>query len=799
MIRRKAGMLAALLFLNILICRAPVQAAEEIAINAVNFPDENFREYLEQFDDDRNGFLSAAERGVVSTIDVQGKGIRSVKGVEFFRDLRNLSCENNAIPVINVSANTRLEYLDCSGNNLAVLDVRNNRSLTSLYCHDNRITGLDLRENTALNMLNCSRNLLKELNLVQNTQLSSVICDGNRLRVLDLSSCRKLENISCASNRLCSLDLTGLAGTDISLSADKNRCYIGTPANGKYNLSALSAYGFNRENAYFWAGASEKKNELSEITSDQITYSYSCGKGHSVTFTLTLGGAALSEDIFPDAVFREILEAYDTDNDGALSVNECRSVLSLELSERGISDLKGIEYLTELKRLYCNGNQLTQLDLSQNGELLELWCNDNQLKVLNVSGCMKLVQLYVHNNQLSGLLVTGCPALEELNCGDNQLTSLDLSQNTALRRLTCAGNILEALFLEKCPHLVYLNCADNYLTSLHLDACTLLEEDNLLAEGNRYNIGEVDPDGYNLEALHKNGFSELRAYNWTGAECDVSLLKGLTVGTITYSYDCGNRIVRTFQLAVSGIAHAHVYKSTVKAPTCTVSGYTIYTCEVCGDTYMADYVEPLGHQYKTEITKATTKKNGTATVCCSLCGAVKSQSIIHSAKSLKLSRTSYVYNGAAKKPGVTVKDSGGAVISSAYYTVSYSNHVKAGTARVKVLFRGNYSGSLTADYTIYPPATKVVKKAAVSKGFRLYWVKEPRQISGYQIIYSTDSSFASRKTKSVTIPTIGATHRTVMGLSAQKTYYIRIRTYVKTGNRTLYSSWSKSVKVKTKK
>ena len=43
-------------------------------------------------------------------------------------------------------------------------------------------------------------------------------------------------------------------------------------------------------------------------------------------------------------------------------------------------------------------------------------------------------------------------------------------------------------------------------------------------------------------------------------------------------------------------ALGHEYTPVVTAPTCTKSGYTTYTC-VCGDSYVADYVPALGHNY----------------------------------------------------------------------------------------------------------------------------------------------------------------------------------------------------------
>lgn len=42
--------------------------------------------------------------------------------------------------------------------------------------------------------------------------------------------------------------------------------------------------------------------------------------------------------------------------------------------------------------------------------------------------------------------------------------------------------------------------------------------------------------------------------------------------------------------------HTHSYTGTVTAPTCTEKGYTTYTC-TCGDSYVDDYVDALGHAY----------------------------------------------------------------------------------------------------------------------------------------------------------------------------------------------------------
>ena len=96
-------------------------------------------------------------------------------------------------------------------------------------------------------------------------------------------------------------------------------------------------------------------------------------------------GVAIDDTNFPDANFRTIVEYYDTNKDSSLSDTEIAAVEEIDCYDKGISNLKGIEYFTALRSLNCGCNQLTSLDVSKNTALTDLRCNYNQLTSLDVS------------------------------------------------------------------------------------------------------------------------------------------------------------------------------------------------------------------------------------------------------------------------------------------------------------------------------------------------------------------------------------------------------------------------------
>lgn len=231
-----------------------------------------------------------------------------------------------------------------------------------------------------------------------------------------------------------------------------------------------------------------------------------------------------AELYIPDANFKAyLLQTVDMDNNGiltngdAIAWNNSTRSKTMDVSHSNIRSLEGIQYFTELISLDCQGNLLTELDLSACTKLRSLYCQDNQLTELNVSGCSALFSLDCYHNRLVSLQLSRCLTLTLLSCQNNQLTELDLGDHSELMSLTCDNNQLINLNLEGCVTLASLYCNTNQLKNLNLSDCTKLT--TLFCSSNQLTTLDVSMTslgyGTNIFPLY----------------CNMSTLKTLTLKT----------------------------------------------------------------------------------------------------------------------------------------------------------------------------------------------------------------------------------------------------------------------------
>ncbi|MBR5440449.1 MAG: leucine-rich repeat domain-containing protein, partial [Prevotella sp.] len=333
------------------------------------------------FDTDENNILSKDEINAVERMVCSAEYISNLKGIEYFTKLTRLQLYQNLLTSIEVSKNTELTFLDCSNNDLTSLDVSKNTKLTTLWCDGNELTSLDVSKNTALENLNCSRNKLTELDVSKNMNLTYLYCQDNKIK---------------------GAKMLALVNSLPKVSGSKK---------GEFFVID-TAYPILEGNVITKPQVAIAKNK------NWIVYDYRSNGNHIEYEGSVPEGIAIDATNFPDEKFRNYVSAktIDKDENGYLNDEEIAAVKTLDVNNKQIANLKGIEFFTALERLFCQGNPLKSLDVSKNTKLKELYSYYNELTELDVSKNTNLTRLTCYRNQISGdkmqALVESLPEVE---------------------------------------------------------------------------------------------------------------------------------------------------------------------------------------------------------------------------------------------------------------------------------------------------------------------------------------------------------------------------------------------------
>ncbi|MDE5605324.1 MAG: fibronectin type III domain-containing protein [Eubacterium sp.] len=233
---------------------------------------------------------------------------------------------------------------------------------------------------------------------------------------------------------------------------------------------------------------------------------------------------------------------------------------------------------------------------------------------------------------------------------------------------------------------------------------------------------------------------------------------------------------------------AYTYSGTARKPSVTVK---IGSRTLKKDT---DYTVAYSNNINAGTATVTIKGKGNYKGSVKKKFTIKPKAVESDAK-LILEKSSYVYDGTAKKPAVTVQLSNGNEIDRSNYTVKYSNNTDIGAADVKVTFKENYSGSVSEVFKIKPKGTSVLSVSSKYKGFTVKWEQQTTQTTGYQIQYSTSSTFTDAQKLTISENTI--TSQTITDLEENKNYFVRVRTFKLVDGTRYCSSWSPAESVIT--
>ena len=535
--------------------------------------------------------------------------------VNDIKTLQKLQCSNNNLTELDINHNTELVFLSCSYNKLMKLDVSNNIFLEEIYCNNNLIQEFDPRGRIKLIKLDCSNNLLQELCIKTCFVLKELNCSHNILTELDVTSREELQILNCSYNSMVSKDKVYIKNKYLEDINNKNFIFnpqitdVGDqftdPIFAKYirdilgitiddpimyydcaniteidvsNMGIRSLHGIEYFVNLTKLDCSYNLLTKIDVSKNELLVSLSCSYNYMVTLDdiARIKQVLLDENIdfipqykiindyFTDPVFaRYVRDRLGITDEQDILDQKCLDIKDIDVSHMDIHYLNGIEWLPNIKYLYCSYNLLEEIDISKNTLLEHINCSYNHLETIDASNCTHLDSLYCDHNNMEDEADVKLPVSEDYDINiyalefgvqnirindkftdylfKNKIISmndfvhkdvltdyvasrinvLDLNGKNVdeeykyknidgieyfvnLVELDCSYNIIEHIDLRNCRDLKLLNCSHNWLSDLKID--TKRDTDN-----NDYirKLEKLDCSYNDLRAVGVSNFTEL--------------------------------------------------------------------------------------------------------------------------------------------------------------------------------------------------------------------------------------------------------------------------------------------------
>ena len=479
-------------------------------------PDADFEAALEalKYDDiSGDGQVPTALIENVIDLDISGKSIADVTGIEGFVSLETLRAASNDLISVDVSSNTKLKNLDLRTNDIENIDLSSNILLEEVVVLRNKLSSINVQNCTALKRLVVQDNLLTAIDLSTNTALEDLGISSNKLTSIDVSKNTSLTNLELGGNELTSLDLS--LNTDLeNISVDDN------------NLERLRINNGNNSNiSLFESPGNENLTCIIVDDAEYATANWDEIDDHTqFTDTEYCGYTQIPDSNFEAYLFSEKYD--DIENDGQVPTELIEGITELDIRNNSIANLTGIEGFTALQTLYAMDNTIATIDLSFNTKLRRVELNGNPLTAIDLSKNTSLVNVVLSNTEISSVDLSLNTNLRSLEMNESSIRTLDFSNNSKLENIELQNNTdLEKITLGAISTLIWINVSNNKLTSL--DVSKLPDLRRLFINNN------------NLTALNlKNGNNHNMSVNTTGnPDLDCIVVDSATADNMSWQLD----------------------------------------------------------------------------------------------------------------------------------------------------------------------------------------------------------------------------------------------------------------------
>ena len=439
--------------------------AQNIEINETNFPDANFRNWLLTDNTARggdnggmggygtDGVLTPTEINGITTLVINNKGIKNLKGIEFFTNINMLrlaqgtQSNQNQIATVDLSNNNKLQRFYAANIGLTNLILPTTKTvLRQVFCQNNTsLTGtLDLSGYTALEQFDSSGSNLEELifdGCVSLLTKGATFNFNDNLKKIDISNCTQLQFSSL-----------NWSGKNLETIIAKN-------------CTRLSSLSYNKNTV--------KYIDLTGCTNlTSVNFSGPSKENYGVLETLILKG--------------------------------CANITSLNCQNNSLT-LLDVTDCTKISTLNCNFNLLPKLELQTTPNIVQLQCADNLIQTIDLDPAVhtKLATIVanragrsVHHNlayfpTLTNLQINGGPYLRKVNGVEQEMNdhsdpnrdhiSMDVDYvehldlyGPSLRKLLCRHENLSIIDLSTNTGITEIELRNNRLLSLDLSGLSSL-------------------------------------------------------------------------------------------------------------------------------------------------------------------------------------------------------------------------------------------------------------------------------------------------------------------------------------
>lgn len=144
---------------------------------------------------------------------------------------------------------------------------------------------------------------------------------------------------------------------------------------------------------------------------------------------------------------------------------------------------------------------------------------------------------------------------------------------------------------------------------------------------------------------------------------------------------------------------------------------------------------------------------------------------------ISLSASSFIYDGAEKKPAITIKAGKKQLTLNKDYTISYKNNTNVGTAFVTVTGKGNYTGSISKSFTIAATnlSTADVKLSAASFTYNGKAITPSVTVTCNDKVLTNGTDYSVAYTSNINAGTARVTITGIGAYSGVKTVTFRIK------------------------